>query len=167
MAAKRTREASQELFSAARRFFNRSASVREAWRACLSGPALEAKEDSLALAAHDAARRKIDTRFRAVMTLTNAKVRFLAQRHHIKRKLGLSTIRALLQLYPQWTCGGVPPDSVKALLVDLKQDPPLRTRENGRLRIKTRLRPYDDGSYVLLPSERRAEVSRKVKSACV
>ena len=161
LASKRTSEASRELFSAARRFFNRSASVREAWRACLSGPALEAKEDSLALAAHVKARIKAASRFSAVMALTEAKVRFRAQRHHVRRRLGLSTIRALLQLYPQWTFGGVPPEPVKALLVDFEQEAPPRTRCNGRLRINTRLRPYDDGSYVLLPSERRAQVCRR------
>jgi hypothetical protein len=162
LASKRTREASRELFLAARRFFNRSASIREVWRACLSGPALEAKEDSLALTAHVKARRKAETRFSAVMTLADAKTRFRAQRHHVKRKLGFSTIRALLQLYPHWTFGGVPPEPVKALLADFKQEAPPRTRCNGRLRINTRFRPYDDGSYVLLPSERRAQVRRKM-----
>ena len=147
---------------AACRFFSRSASVRDALRACLSGSALEAKEDSLALAAHVKARRRAETRFSAVMALTDAKIRFRAQRHHVKRKLGLNTIRALLQLYPHWTCGGVPPEPVKALLADFKLDAPPRTRYNGRLRTNTRLRPYDDGSYVLLPSERRAQVCRKV-----
>ena len=163
LASKRTSEASRELFSAARRFFNRSASIREAWRACLSGPALEAKEDSLALAAHVKARVKAASRFSAVMALTEAKVRFRAQRHHVRRRLGLSTIRALLQLYPQWTFGGIPPEPVKSLLADFKQEATPRTRCNGRLRINTRLRPYDDGSYVLLPSEQRSQARRKLK----
>ena len=79
------------------------------------------------------------------------------------RRLGLSTIRALLQLYPQWNFGGIPPEPVKSLLADFKQEATPRTRCNGRLRINTRLRPYDDGSYVLLPSEQRAQARRKLK----
>ena len=104
------------------------------------------------------ARRKAETRFSAVMALADAKTRFRAQRHHVN-------IRALLQLYPHWTFGGVPPEPVKALLVDFKQEARPRTRCNGRLRINTRRRPYDDGSYVLLPSERRAQVCGKLKPA--
>ena len=53
----------------------------------------------------------------------------------------------LRNLYPQLTFGRIPPpEPVKSLLADFKQEATPRTRCNGRLRINTRLRPYDDGS---------------------
>ena len=166
LALLRSCEVSRELFSTARRLFKLTNSVRDTWRNHLSGPALEAREDCLAFAAHVNARRRTEKRFMASCAVSTARYLFCAQRHHVNRKLNLRTIRELLKLYPSWTFGSTPPKDVASLLSDFKTPLPPRTRSNGGLRASTRIRPFDGGDYVLLPTERRALVRTKKRVLC-
>ena len=97
----------------------------------------------------------------ASCAVSTARYLFCAQRHHVNRKLNLRTIRELLKLYPSWTFGSTPPKDVASLLSDFETPLPPRTRSNGGLRASTRIRPFDGGDYVLLPTERRALVRTK------
>jgi len=161
LAILRAAEISRELFSAARSLFKLSNIIRDTWRSHLSGPALEAREDCLAFAAHANARRRAEKHFMASCAASKARSLYRAQRHHVCRKLNLRTIRELLQLYPSWTFGSTPPGDVVILLSDFKASLPPRTRSNGGLRATTRTRPFNDGDYILLPAERRALVRDK------
>ena len=114
----------------------------------------------MAAGAHERDRKRRDAEFSRAALRARDKARFVAQRRVACKALGIRTVRQLLGLFPGWTCGTRPPETLAGALraAEVASDPWIR---GTRLRDRTRLRPYDDGSYVLLPVERRKAAGRR------
>ena len=149
-----------QLFLHAQRTLRAARRVRARWQDLLDGPAVTAREDVMAACAHERDRRRRDAEFSKIISRARDKARFVAQRRIACKALGIRTVRQLMGLFPGWTCGTRPPETLAGALraAEVASDPWIR---GTRLRDRTRLRPYDDGSYVLLPVERRKAAGRR------
>ena len=149
-----------QLFLHAQRTLRAARRVRARWQDLLDGPAVTAREDVMAACAHERDRRRRDAEFSKIISRARDKARFVAQRRIACKALGIRTVRQLMGLFPGWTCGTRPPETLTGALraAEVASDPWIR---GTRLRDRTRLRPYDDGSYVLLPVERRKAAGRR------
>ena len=143
-----------QLFLHAQRTLRAARRVRARWQDLLDGPAVAAREDVVAAGAHERDRKRRDAEFSRVALRARDKAGFIAQRRIACKALGIRTVRQLMGLFPGWTCGTRPPEMLAGALraAEVASAPWIR---GTRLRDRTRLRPYDDGSYVLLPVERR------------
>jgi hypothetical protein len=149
-----------QLFLHAQRTFRAARRVRARWQDLLDGPAVTAREDVMAACAHERDRRRRDAEFSKIISRARDKARFVAQRRIACKALGIRTVRQLMRLFPGWTCGTRPPEVLAGALraAEAASDPWIR---GTRLRDRTRFRPYDDGSYVFLPDERRGAAGRR------
>ena len=149
-----------QLFLHAQRTLRAARRVRARWQDSLDGPAEAAREDVMAAGAHERDRKRRDAEFSRAALRARDKARFVAQRRIACKALGIRTVRQLMGLFPGWTCGTRPPETLAGALraAEVASDPWIR---GTRLRDRTRLRPYDDGSYVLLPVERRKAAGRR------
>jgi len=138
-----------QLFLHAQRTLRAARRVRARWQDLLDGPAVAAREDVMAAGAHERDRRRRDAEFSKVGLRAEQSRLYRTASHCLQ-----GTVRKLMGLFPGWTCGTRPPEMLAGALraAEAASDPWIR---GARLRDRTRLRPYDDGSYVLLPAERR------------